>query len=170
LPVFKHPNEVFADAVQQAVRHLSIEDRATPINELQPVEKLDALIFFTIAQEHGHPSPGDSGDLWYKFGFSTCIDEHEEGKLGGLYSRLLHGDKIMVDYHDSLGVEGYRSTAVAMASFEEFWHAYRDGGLIQLMRRYGLRDRILSLSGPLATFLSLRPSQPHPWHGGFVIT
>lgn len=104
-----------------------------------PAERC-ALVFFRVCSEASHPPPGlliEGFDLWYELGFVVCKNQHEEGRLGSLYHKLLFGNKFWLDYHRSLGSEYAGPTQRATCGFEEFWKAWESGMLIQLMDRYG---------------------------------
>jgi hypothetical protein len=103
-------------------------------------------------------------DMWYDLGFCVCCDIHEEGALGSLYNKLIGGNKYHVDYSRSLGVEYDGPPSIPTCSFEEFWHAYESGNLIQLMDHYGLKQHRSEFKH-LDTFLGSRPglSRPSIW-------
>jgi hypothetical protein len=127
-------------AISKAMVFLQPEDQKR-FPRLEPIEKQHAFLFFAIARESMHPNPTD--DLWYNFGFCACRDEHEERRLGGLYAKLLSGNKFWKDYKMSLGGKIPGPPDTPAANFEEFWKAYRDGNLVALMDKYGLsQDRI----------------------------
>jgi hypothetical protein len=114
---------------------------------------------------HPHPEWVVRGwDMWYDLGFCVCREKHEEGALGSLYNELIGGNKYFVDYSRSLGVEYNGPPPTPTCRFEEFWHAYEAGKLIQLIDRYGLRHARWKFQY-LDTFLSSRPgsSRPSVW-------
>jgi hypothetical protein len=154
--------EWFNDSIREATNHLQPEDQGKHYVELQPCEKRDSFVFFALALHHVHPHPGDPNDLWYNFGFCTCADEHEEMMLGGLYSRLVGGNKYWVDYSKSLGENIYDGPSnLPKATFNEFWRAYKIRKLIQLMDQYGLRERRQQFKY-LERFLAVRPVDHRP--------
>lgn len=157
----RHSGNQLVDAIRDAAVFLGLEDHDKRFKELQPVEKRDCFLLFAMAQKHMHPNPMGPGDLWYRFGFCICGDEHDEGELGSLYSTLLGGDKFRVDYAKSLGEDAAPQPGIPKASFEQFWTAYNDGEVIPLMDRYGLEEGRRRFPG-LGPFLALRHSTRHP--------
>jgi hypothetical protein len=94
----------------------------------------------------------------------TCRGEREEGELGGLYQRLLIGDKL----YEVLRVNGIpmmqtlpRCLRAKNATFEEFWLAYQSGTLIQLIDSKGLKDES-SRFAFLEAFFSVSYRGTHP--------
>ncbi|KAF2120771.1 hypothetical protein BDV96DRAFT_595184 [Lophiotrema nucula] len=153
--------EFLAAAIENAAVFLKPEDQMKHFTQLEPVEKRDAFLFFAMARESTHPHPTDSSDLWYKFGFCTCREKHQERNLGGLYAKLVSGNKFHQDYERSLGIPMPKQLRVREATFDEFWHAYRDGSLISLMDKCNLsRDRQAFQN--LESFLAVRPGSPRP--------
>jgi hypothetical protein len=140
---------------------LELEDQEKHVTELQPDEMRDAFFLYALTQEHIHPNPMGPGDLWYSFGFCTCVDEHEESRLGSLYGKLLGGNKFLTDYSVSLGEKSRSHSDIPMATFEEFWRAFQNGKLIQLMDQYGFQEERRRYPY-LENFLAIRPAEPHP--------
>lgn len=142
-------------------------DRNKKIWDLKPIAKRDSYIAHAILLHGAHPHPGwisTDLDIWYELGFCVSRDDHNERGLGGIYNTLTGGNKRPVDYSRSLGVEYKGPPPIPTCTFEEFWHAYDSGKLVQLMDRYGLRRRRLEYKH-LSTFLSTPPgsSRPSVW-------
>ncbi|KAF3401341.1 hypothetical protein DPV78_005156 [Talaromyces pinophilus] len=147
--------------------YLPQEDRTENIWYLRPIAKRGSYIAYPISLHGSHPHPGwisNDLDIWYELGFCVDGDESEEMGLGGIYNILIGGNKSFVDYSKSLRTESDGPPPTPTCSFEEFWHAYESGRLIQLMDRYGLKQRRLEYKH-LDTFLTTRPgsSRPSVW-------
>jgi hypothetical protein len=142
----------------QARSYLNKEDRHKKLNELKPDAKLQCYQFLAATLHMLHPHPIENN--WYNFGFCTCCNERQEGQLGGLFQRLLLGNKLFEDVPKTrvLGLERDRPQT---ASFTEFWNAYESGSLIQLMDSKGLQEMRREFPF-LEGFLSVPPSGPHP--------
>jgi hypothetical protein len=124
---------------------------------LQPAAKRHAYLLLAEALHAAGPNPTEVN--WNNFGFCTCHDEREERSLGGLYQQLLLGDKL---FSDLPGREKFfRTRKMETATFEEFWHAYESGTLIQLMDSKGLKWQRTQFPF-LEKFLSVPPSGPQP--------
>lgn len=139
--------------------YLPQEDRTKNIWYLEPIAKRDSYIAYAISLYGSHPHPGwisSDLDIWYELGFCVVGDKSEEMGLGGIYNILIGGNKSFVDYSKSLGTEYDGPPPTPTCSFEEFWHAYQSGRLIQFMDRYGLKQRRLEYRH-LDTFLSKPP-------------
>ncbi|KAF2026863.1 hypothetical protein EK21DRAFT_91991 [Setomelanomma holmii] len=132
------PTNLLAKAFKEAWEFPHPGVSALHFTDLEPTEKRDAFFMLAMAREHMYPNPTDSADLWYNFEFCSCLNVHEESKLGGLYDTLLHGNKFRVDYNKSLGVSISDIPYLPTATFEEFWKAYSAGRLVPLMDKYGL--------------------------------
>ncbi|OJJ45984.1 hypothetical protein ASPZODRAFT_152236 [Penicilliopsis zonata CBS 506.65] len=146
-------------ALNAARSYLEPEDRDKDPSKLEPKEKRYSFIFYALALDGSHPNPQwPELDLWYDFGLVVCADEHHESSLGGLYARLVGGNKFLTDYDASLGVTSSSNVSSSpTCSFGEFWRAWRDGKIAQLFDKYGLGDE-LNLSFRL--FMSF-PVQNH---------
>lgn len=143
------------------------DDKPKNIWHLEPITKRDSYIAYSISLHGSHPHPGwisTDLDIWYELGFCVAGGEGEEMGLGGIYNILIGGNKSFDDYSKSLGTEYDGPLPTPTCSFEEFWHAYESGSLIQLMDQYGLKQRRLEYKH-LDTFLSTRPgsSRPSVW-------
>ena len=155
--------------VEEARLHLVPEDRTKHPNELQPNTKREGFFFFAMALQRAHPPPNHT--LYYKFGFCICTSEREENSLGGLYSRLLAGDKDASKGY----LEWSRMRNIPQpktCTFSEFWQAYAKGKLTQLFDSKGLREERLQFKH-LETFLAVAPNsggmQPSVWDlNGFL--
>lgn len=142
-------------------------DKTKNIWALEPIAKRDSYIAYAISLHGSHPHPGWISyglDIWYELGFCVAGDESHEMGLGGIYNRLIGGNKSFVDYSRSLGIDYDGPPPTPTCSFEEFWHAYESGRLIQLMDLYGLKQGKLR-NRHLDTFLSTPPgsSRPSVW-------
>ena len=150
--------------LEEARIHLRPEDRSKNIADITPSAKRDSFTFYAMILHNGHPHPAwvyKGVDLWYDFGFCICSNEYEERQLGGLYSKLVGGNKSWMDYFRSLGAKYLGPPETPTCTFDEFWLAYESGELIQLIDRYGLqkdRQRIQHLD----TFLANRPGEYRP--------
>lgn len=143
----------------QARSYLNIEDQHKEPHELVPDAKKYCYQFLATTLHMAHPNPIEMS--WYEFGFSTCYDERQEGQLGGLYQRLLLGDRLYEDVPSNGLLLSLERNKPQPASFREFWHAYESGSLIQLMDSKGLKGMRSGLP-LLEGFLSVPPSGPHP--------
>lgn len=148
------------DALRKSIEEvrplLAPEDRKKEVWLLEPIAKRCGVLVLAMCSQSWHPPPGcimEGIDLWYELGFLVCKDEHAENGLGGLYSRLLFGNKFFVDYNKSLGVEYRGPASTRTCTFDEFWKAWERGTLLQLMQTYGLRDEA-SRYPNLDTFLA----------------
>jgi hypothetical protein len=137
--------------------YLDEEDQHLDPKELKPAAKRQAYQLLTETLHMAAPHPMEEN--WKTFGFCTCHDEREERSLGGLYQRLLFGDKLFSDIpaRDRF----FRGRKMETASFKEFWHAYKSGSLIQLMDSKGLKVERAQFPF-LEEFLSVPPSGPQP--------
>jgi hypothetical protein len=136
--------------------------------DLRPCKKRDSAIFYSLTLQHFYPPPVVAIDLWYNFGFCTCTSDHEQRRLGGLYSCLIGGSKFHVDYSKSTGSEYIGPEDHPKATFDEFWRAYESGQHIQLMDQYGLQQERLEFRG-LEQFLKLALASLVRQCGGSVI-
>lgn len=125
--------------IDAARPHLDSKERSLNIRDFQPQEKGYCFIFYAMALDSSHPNPHwVELDLWYDFGFAVCQDEYYEGNLGGLYNRLVGGNKSSKDYDKSLSFsEDHwpKMPDLPTCSFEEFWTAWRDGTMGKLFRK-----------------------------------
>lgn len=130
-------------ALDAAKPYLEPEDRGKDLLELEPLEKRYAFILYALALDGASPNPNWAElDLWYDFGFAVCTDEHHEGSLGALYSKLLGGNKLFRDYDESLGVKRSRVADSSTCSFDEFWRAWQNGKTAELFDKYGMGDEL----------------------------
>ncbi|OJJ02479.1 hypothetical protein ASPVEDRAFT_29058 [Aspergillus versicolor CBS 583.65] len=126
-------------ALHAANPYLEPEDRGKDLLQLEPAEKRYAFVLYTLALDGGSPNPNWAElDLWYDFGFVVCTDEHYEGSLGALYSKLLGGNKFFRDYDESLGVKRSRAADSSTCPFDEFWRAWQNGKAAELFDKYGM--------------------------------
>jgi hypothetical protein len=138
--------------------YLDEEDRNKEPKDLEPKAKARSDQILAEALHTAAPNPIE--DNWFTFGFCTCFDERQEGKLGGLYQRLLFGDKLFDDIRKPNWYFGLKEDEPRTATFSEFWQAYESGTLIRLMDSKGLladRSQFPYLEG----FLSAPPSGPY---------
>jgi hypothetical protein len=142
----------------QARSYLDSEDQHKTPQELKPDAKADCYHMLALNLHMAYPHPIEHN--WYTFGFCTCRGEHEEGELGGLYQRLLLGDKLFEDVMPKWHFRTLGRCKFQTATFTEFWHSYQSGTLIQLMDSKGLKG-FRSGFPFLEEFLSVPPSGPH---------
>lgn len=147
--------------------YLPQRDKAKNIWDLEPIAKRDSYIAYAISLHGSYPHPAwisTDLDIWYELGFCVAGDEGDEMGIGGIYNKLIGGNKSFVDYSRSLGTQYDGPPPTPTCSFEEFWHAYESGRLIELMDQYGLKQRRLEYKH-LDTFLSKPPgsSRPSVW-------
>ncbi|KAM0134264.1 hypothetical protein ACHAP3_005577 [Botrytis cinerea] len=152
---------MLATFYDQAQIYLDKEDQHKQPIQLEPEAKMLCYELLAMALHMACPNPIQKN--WYNFGFCTCDDEQEEGALGGLYNRLLLGNKLFDDLRGNSQHMVY-GTAPLTATFTEFWHAYESGTLIKLMDSKGLKET-RSRFGFLEQFLSVPPfgSRPSIW-------
>ncbi|KAM0161986.1 hypothetical protein ACHAPG_002003 [Botrytis cinerea] len=152
---------ILATFYDQAQIYLDKEDQHKQPIQLEPEAKMLCYELLAMALHMACPNPIQKN--WYNFGFCTCDDEQQEGALGGLYNRLLLGNKLFDDLRGNSQHMVY-GTAPLTATFTEFWHAYESGTLIKLMDSKGLKET-RSRFGFLEQFLSVPPSgsQPSIW-------
>ena len=141
----------------QARSYLDSEDQHKNPKELEPEAKAHCYNMLAATLHMAHPHPVEYN--WYTFGFCTCRGELEENWLGGLYQRLLLGDKL---FEDVMAMANWHPSRKSQtATFTEFWHSYQSGTLIQLIDSKGLKESRLGFPF-LEEFLSVPPSGPHP--------
>ena len=149
------------------------DDRSKNIWKLSPIAKRESYFAYAISRHGSYPHPGwiSTGlDLWYKLGFCAAQDEYDEKGLGSVYSKLIGGYKSSAEYAKSLGIEHEQASLISTCSFEEFWHAYKSGRLIQLLDQYGLKECRLAYKH-LDTFLNVQPgsSRPSIWRQRYCV-
>ncbi|KNG83331.1 hypothetical protein ANOM_008385 [Aspergillus nomiae NRRL 13137] len=138
----------------KARSYLDKEDQYKHYKQLEPEAKRDC--FYMLAQTLHMANPDPIETNWFNFGFCTCDDEYKERSLGGLYQRLLVGDKL----YDDVPTRMPRMKDVQTATFTEFWKAYELGTMIQLMDSKGL-GRARFQFPFLEEFFSSPPCGPH---------
>lgn len=104
----------------------------------------------------------------------VCDDEHQEGRLGGMYKGELFGSLYRREYDRSLGVSPRTSHNLQndnLCSFDDFWRSWEQGDLIQTLERYNPRfqrddPRIGFPIARLRKFLSYGATEKRPaiWH------
>ncbi|KAL8676912.1 MAG: hypothetical protein Q9186_006609 [Xanthomendoza sp. 1 TL-2023] len=141
----------------KARRCLDIKDRnEETAKSLKPRAK--ATSYSLLARVLHQISPNPIEESWYSFGFVTCRGENEEGILVALYQLLLTGTLTGSD--GNFFYDFYRGNAIQPVTFTQFWEAYEEGTLNQLIDSKGLkelRSRLPFLEG----FLSVPPGGPH---------
>ncbi|KAF2498689.1 hypothetical protein BU16DRAFT_481792 [Lophium mytilinum] len=144
--------KMVATFFDQANSYLTPEDQGKKPQELKPDAK--AACYFMLAEvlHSAHPNPVEEN--WYTFGFCTCLDDYEERTLGGLYQKLLIGDKLFPG-------AGW-NRVFKIPTFTEFWQAFEAGSLIELMDSCGLKEDQSSFRH-LESFLSTPASHPSVW-------
>lgn len=154
----------------RARKYLAPEDQHKDIKDLAPFAKMHCFIFYSMVIDNRHPSPMNwEYSHWFDFGFVVCNDQHEEGRLGSMYSRMLFGSKSIEDYARSMG----STTPMEMAkkerptcSFDEFWRAWGKGELMAMFNKYlpelstGVADH--DLLTRLGVFLACEGEAPRP--------
>lgn len=143
VPEFQVRENPILRALDAARLYLEPEDRNKDLCEFQPIEKRYCFIFYALALDSSSPNPNwVEFDLWYDFGFALCTDEYHEKALGALYSRLVGGKKFFRDYDRSLGIGSNCAASLPTCSFDEFWRAWRDGGMGDLFNKYGIYSEL----------------------------
>ena len=117
-------------------KYLIEEDRDLNVANLEPEAKRQSIYLYVQILHGWHPIA--SQDIWFEFGFCTCVDEHKERKLGPLYKQLIE-----------------------RCSFQEFWTAFEEKTLMTLFDRYDLGYVIRHDFKHLEKFLST------PMAGGY---
>jgi hypothetical protein len=150
-------DNMIATWYDEARLHLDPKDRAVDPLALQPEAKRDSYLFYAMMLHNSHPPPNT--ELWYNFGFCVCRGgELGEQRLGGLYQDLICGDVFWLN-----NLPNHLKKKHKTCTFSEFWKAYENAKLVQLMDEKGHRETRLSLGLPhLETFLSFRRTDPRP--------
>lgn len=153
-------------AINAARPYLDLEDRDKDLQQLEPPSKRHCFLFYAMALDSTYPNPyWAEFDTWYDFGFAVCHSEYDQSQLGGLYNRLVGGNKSMRDYDQSLGAEPEDYPDMPTCSFKEFWLAYENGSLGKLFHQYGLGGarHYLGLHEFLSFPLSQHELRPSIW-------
>lgn len=137
--------------------HLEPQDREKPTLELQPESKTKAFFFFSLVMQSSHPPP-TLVEAYIDFGFCVCKDEMMEMKLGGLYQELLFGDTLCDAW---MPWTNDRPSRPPLCTFTEFWQAFDEGGLTQLMDSRGLQSKRKEFPH-LPSVLNRRAGDPVP--------
>ncbi|KAH7082728.1 hypothetical protein BKA63DRAFT_486180 [Paraphoma chrysanthemicola] len=104
----------FATVIYHTARQrLNPRDREMPFNQLEPLEKRQAFLFY--GQILNGYMPGVDEDLWLYLGFCAPKDAEETNCLAAAYRAL-----------------------VDACQFDEFWTAMRDSKMPDLFAKYGL--------------------------------
>lgn len=154
-------------AIDAARPYLDLKDRDKDLQQLEPPSKRKCFLFYAMILDSTYPNPiWAEFDIWYDFGFAVCRSEYDEGRLGGLYTQLIGGNKSRRDYDQNLGAKTEDYPDIPTCSFNEFWLAYANGSLGKLFHKYDLGGRISPGSG-LQEFLSFplnqRELRPTVW-------
>lgn len=140
LAISKQPETEAVQLLEGARPYLSSAERniSQPF-DIKPREKAECFIFFCLTLDGMNPSPDFFFDMWHKFGFSTSMTDGFEARLGGMYSKLIGGDKMHRDYARSLGVP-YKALGpdLGVCPFDDFWQAWNSGSLLKLMTKRGV--------------------------------
>ncbi|SMR61076.1 unnamed protein product [Zymoseptoria tritici ST99CH_1E4] len=142
-------NDAFERMCRPAKFMLGPIDCLRAVSELQPVSKRAAFIFAALTMQLTYPPPEFEGP-YHDFGFCSCQNESEEEALGILYQRLLFGD------NDRLGGLYWGEIQVSSSiieRFSQFYKAFENEALVQLMDDHGLKRQRLHLRH-LETYLS----------------
>ncbi|KAH7382685.1 hypothetical protein DE146DRAFT_760518 [Phaeosphaeria sp. MPI-PUGE-AT-0046c] len=152
--------QMVATYFDDAKTYLAPEDRHRTLHELEPEAKKHCYII--LAQILHRNTPDPSQMTWYSFGYVTCCNggqawNNEESVLVDIYQLLLMRDdgSYFFKSHD------HRRGSLPPVTFTQFWKAYEEGALIELMDSNGLKDMRLRLPY-LEAFLSVPPSGPRP--------
>ncbi|KAI1466230.1 uncharacterized protein F4812DRAFT_452090 [Daldinia caldariorum] len=170
-PVQAPPEIDLERILGQAASYLGGEDSGKTLEQLEPFDKKRCFVFFALALENANPSPFEHApfDLWYQFGFATCVSRdtthqgirHAEGGLGGSYATLLSGHKHRRAYCKSLGIPYDGPPDPPICPFDEFWTAYSSLSLPSVFDKYGYGH---VMDQNLRDFLSCKPEKrPHVW-------
>ena len=108
-------NDLFTRFVGKVEPYLDEGDKMINLGNCQPKHKRQGYYMFVSGLNHNYPDI--SCEEWYLFGFCTTVEDHSENLLGGLYGNL-----------------------IPQCRFTEFWQAYAQGKLIDLMDRKGLGE------------------------------
>ena len=101
-------------------------------------------------------------DLWYSFRFCTCVDEHEEGRLGNLYDKWLGGNVFFIDSDNSLGKEYPTQPDIPKASFKGLWRAIFETEISYSVPLSTVFRTSAGSFGHFESFLAIRLTDPHP--------
>ncbi|MCJ1381973.1 hypothetical protein MMC17_005085 [Xylographa soralifera] len=149
--------------MEEARSFLEPEDRSKLFADLQPGVKKDSFFLLAMTMQGAHPPP--ELEIYYEFGFCTCIGEYQEQRLGALYQRLFFGQRHVPDGFIELS-RSQNSFKPERCTFSEFWRAYANGSLPQLFDAKGLREERLQFNH-LEAFLAIAPGsaqgQPSVW-------
>ena len=116
--------------------YLELEDQRKGISELKPPAKLQSFILLMMLRIGGHPPP-ELSDLHEDFGFCLCNDEFSEAQLASIYETLLVGDHSVIYW---AGASNAYPPNRGRATFGEFWRAFEENTLTDLMDAKGLKS------------------------------
>ena len=108
-------NENLTRFIEKVEPYLDPGDTTADLGNCEPEQKRQGFFMFACGVNNSHPPI--AREEWYHFGFCTTVEDHSENLLGGLYGRL-----------------------ILRCRFTEFWQAYAQGKLIDLMDRKGLGE------------------------------
>ena len=117
---------------------LDEEDRARPLNQLQPEAKLDAFLFYSALLQGWSPTPGMP--TWIRLGFCTRRDQWAEKRLAGMYQQV-----------------------IAKCSFREFWEALDASKMLQLLDKYEL-TKVYKGFRNFEVLMEETPGRPSVWY------
>lgn len=147
--------KLIATFYDKARPYLDIEDRNKTARDLKPEAKGTSYCLLAEILLRFSPNPIESN--WYSFGFVTCRGQGEENILIDLYQLLLteSDGSFFYKFHNR------QRGVIQPVTFTQFWKAYEEGTLIQLIYSKGLEELVSRLPF-LEGFLSVPPAGPHP--------
>ena len=136
-------NDMTKTYYDEARLQLEPEDQNKEVNDLEPPAKRTAFKFLAMTLHGWHPPPSDTG-LYCDFGFCTCLEEYDVGRLGGLYQKLLVGNKFSSFWDEASSLRHQGSNPPSdnhkTCTFTELWRALEAGKLINLMDSKGFES------------------------------
>lgn len=133
------PKTLARNMEARARQYLAPEDQHKDFEDLTPFAKRHCFAFYSLAASHAHPPPMNlERCFWFDFGFAVCHDQHEWGRLGSMYTRMLFGSTFREEYEQSLGssTNAQRMDKKGPTwSFDEFWKAWERGMLMTMFKK-----------------------------------
>ncbi|KAF4545873.1 uncharacterized protein LTHEOB_4525 [Lasiodiplodia theobromae] len=139
--------------------HLEPQDRGKPLEQFEPQSKRDALLFFAILAQQCRPNP--SFAMYLDFGFCVCHNSNMEQNLAVLYQHLLFGTTLHEEWTSGMEMELNLSSSPPLRTFMEFWRAFDESRLINLMDDRGLKSKREEFPH-LDSVLSRKAGEPLP--------
>lgn len=128
---------------QQSWQDLRQEGQFTNINAIEPAEKRLCFIFYTLISHWSREGiqPLWEHDIWQAFGFCVAgLNEDYQRQILRLYTRLLCGDNFHRDVRESCNCSDFDELPTVHCEFEEFWIAFKNGTLVDLLDKFDLAD------------------------------